>query len=396
MPTQRRGHKRGHGEGTIGQRPDGRWIAQVMVGYKPDGKKDVRTVYGKTRAECQAKLDELRKRATGGLLADADKERDTVATYLERWIETTRTSVRPKTHTRYAEIVRLHLAPGLGRHKLTALKPDYIQKVYAAKLDSGLAPRTVHHCHAVLHRALAMAVKWNYLPLNPCDRVDAPRVPRREIVPPTPAELGWLLDTAEAHEDALRGLWAVAIYSGCRLGEVLALQWQDVDLEHGTLTVRRTLVKTKAGMPEYGEPKSVQSRRTLKLPAMAMAALRAHRDRQTWARQALGDAWTDYGLVFCTRIGTAFLAGDVSHKFKRAAERAGLPKTLRFHDLRHASATLMLRAGIGMKTASARLGHSTITLTANTYQHVTQDLDADAADRLEAVMLAARETALSS
>src|SRR5205823_1772831 len=127
-------------------------------------------------------------------------------------------------------------APALGRHRLSALRPDHVQQLYASKLASGLSPRTVHHCHAVLHRALEQAVRWGHLPVNVCDRLDPPRVPRREIVPPTPAELGRLLEAAEAHEDALRALWTTAIYSGCRLGELLGLRWEDIDFGRGALT----------------------------------------------------------------------------------------------------------------------------------------------------------------
>jgi integrase len=369
-----------------------------MVGYRPDGKPDRRVVYGKTRREVQEKLDGLRGRSRDGTLLEPDKERETVASYLTRWVETTKTSVRPKTWKRYDEIVRLHLAPQLGKRRLSALKPDHVQAFYAAMLAAEgpgtrgprYSPRTVHHCHRVLHRALEMAVKWGYVPRNVCDVVEAPRVPKIEIIPPSPEELGRLFDVAETAVDRLRALWTVATYSGCRLGELLALQWCDLDLDRGALSVRRTLLRTKAGVPEYGEPKTARSRRTLKLPAVAMAALRAHRDRQAWDRQALGDGWAEYDLVFATQLGTAFLAADVSHKFKRAVERAGLPRRIRFHDLRHASATAMLRAGIHPKAASARLGHSTIGITMDLYSHAIEELDADAADKLEEVFRRAR------
>ncbi len=393
--------KRGHGEGTISQRPDGRWIAQVMVGYKPDGKVDRRTVYGRTRAECQAKLDNLRTRASGGLLGDADKERDTVAAYLDRWVETTKTSVRPKTYERYAEIVRLHLTPGLGRHKLIALKPDHVQRFYADALNTPrsrggkrpprpLAPRTVHHCHRVLHRALRMAVRWGYVATNVCDRLDSPRVPHREMTPSTPEQVECLLADAEARGDRLAALWATAAYTGCRQGELLALKWHDLDLDRGTLTVRRSLEKATRGVPTYDDAKSATSHRTLSLPADAVVALREHRDRQEFERQRLGDAWGDYGLVFPTTLGTAYTASECWRRFKAALERAGLPASLRFHDLRHGNATAMFRAGVHPKAASVRLGHSTVQITLDLYTHAQQEMDIDAADKLGAVFRRAR------
>jgi integrase len=354
-----------------------------MVGYKPDGKPDRRVVYGKTRAECQRKLDELRQRAGSGLLGDATRERDSVTDYLVRWLATTRSNVRPKTHKRYGEIVRLHLAPGLGRHRLSALRPDHVQQFYESKMASALAPRTVHHCHAVLHRALEQAVRWGYVPRNVCDAVAPPSVPYRELEPPKPAQLGQLLDAAG---DRLAALWTVAIYSACRQGELLGLQWRDVDLDTGRLSVRRSLLSAQGGVPQYGEPKTDKSRRTLTLPPEAIAALRAHRDRQNFERQRLGEAWADYGLVFTTVTGTPLDQRNVIRLFKAALKRAGLSETIRFHDLRHAAATLMLASGVDQKTAAARLGHSTIRLTMDLYTHAVQALDVDAAERMQRLL----------
>jgi integrase len=384
--TKRKARKRGHGEGTIDQRTDGRWRGRLMVGFRSDGKPDRRVVYGKTRAECQRKLDEIRHRHAIGLLGDAVRERDTVAAYLAHWLATTKSNVRAKTHQRYEEIVRLHLAPALGRHRLSSLRPDHVQEVYAAKLESGLSPRTVHHCHAVLHRALQQAMKWGYVPRNIADAVDSPSVPRYELKPPTPAELKRLLDESEVAGDRLAALWSVAVYSGCRQGELLALQWDDVDLGAGQLRVCGTLINAKGGVPIFGEPKTDSSRRTVTLPPEAVAALRAHRDRQNFERQRLGSGWSDYDLVFTSAVGTPLDQRNVIRLFKIALRRAGLPQTVRFHDLRHAAATLMLAGGVDPKTASARLGHSTIRLTMDLYTHAVQALDAEAAERMQRVL----------
>jgi integrase len=384
--AKRRGHKRNRGEGTFDQRPDGSWRAHLMVGYKPDGTPDRRMVFGKTKAECQRKLDELRRRAAGGLIGDAARERDTVAAYLASWLAGTESGIRASTHKRYGEIVRLHLIPELGRHRLAALRPDHIQAFYASTLASGLSPRTVHHCHAVLHRALKQAVRWGYLAASPCDRVDPPRVPHHEIRPPNPEELERLLDAAEASGDRLMALWTLAVYTGCRQGELLGLQWADLDLDAGRLSVRRSLAGSRAGVPRYGEPKTDRSRRTVKLPSEAVAALRAHRDRQNFERQRLGEDWTDYGLVFASAIGTPLNQRNVIRLFKAALVRAGLPEAIRFHDLRHAHATMMRQAGVDLKTVSARLGHSTIAITADLYTHAVQDLDEDAAELVQRVL----------
>jgi integrase len=233
-----------------------------------------------------------------------------------------------------------------------------------------------------------MAVRWGYLPRNPADTdaVDKPKAPRHEIRPPEPAELARLIDTAQEAGDRLAPVWMLAAYSGARQGELLGLPWSDVDLDRGTLTIRRSLLRVTGTVPQFGEPKSDTSRRTISLPAVAVAALRAHKARQARERLAAAE-WADYGLVFCSQVGTPLMWRNVIRDFKKALKRAGLPETIRFHDLRHAHATLMLRAGVPLKVASGRLGHSSIGVTADLYQHVASDMDVDAAERAAAAML---------
>ena len=397
MNTQRspatapRAHKRGHGEGSIYQRPDGRWVGTIMLGLKPDGKPDRPKVYGKTRGEVQKQLAALRRKADEGTRAEPARERQTVAAYLDDWLEAARTSTRPQTWDGYRQIVRKHIAPVIGQFRLSALRPDAIQRLYAGKLTE-LAPSTVAKIHIVLHRALAMAVRWNYLPRNPADAVDRLAVPRRDRPTLEPADLLKLVEQAAAEGDrpaprqhvyAARQwttLWTLAMHTGCREGELLGLAWSDVDLECGTITVRRTLVATRNQTPRFGEPKSATSRRTVALPTEAVQALRAHKARQAQERLA-APAWADFGLVFTSHVGTPLLRRNVLRAFKSALRRAGLPESTRFHDLRHAHATLLLRAGVPLKVASGRLGHNSIAITGDLYQHVARDMDADAAER---------------
>jgi len=232
---------------------------------------------------------------------------------------------------------------------------------------------------------LTLAVKWRYLPRNPADDVDKPKVRRADVRPPTRDELGHLLEVANAAEDRLAALWTLAIYSGCRQGELLGLSWDDVDLDRGTMTVRRELVAVHDHVPQFGDPTSETSRRTLSLPAVAVAALRAHKARQNSERLSAA-VWADNNLVFSSQAGTPLIRRNVLRDFKTALKRAGLPQAVRFHDLRHAHATLMLRAGVPLKIASGRLGHSSIGITANLYQHLSSDMDAEAAERVAAAM----------
>jgi integrase len=338
-----------------------------MLG-KPSGKADRPKVYGATRAEVRKRLAELRRDADRGLRAQSSKERQPVRVFLETWLGAARMSTRPQTWDGLRRIVAKHIAPALGQLKLGDLRPDVIQRLYAAKLAEGLAPSTTRKIHIVLHRALAMAVRWGYLVRNPADEVDRPTAPGRELVALRPAQLNALLDLAAQprvgegigprHERAAAQwavLWMLAIQTGCREGELLGLAWSDVDLEQGTLTVRRTLVSTHDKIPSFGEPKSKTSRRTITLPAELKDALRTHRLRQNEDRLAAPE-WAEYDLVFCGYGGTPLLRRNVLRAFKESLRRAGLPESVRFQDLRHAHATMMLRAGVPLKVASGRFG----------------------------------------
>jgi len=383
VPAKRLAHKRADGEGSISPHKSGLWRGRLMVGYLPDGKPDVREVYGKTQQECRRKLAELRRRAEQGMLPSSAADRQTVAALVGRWLEASKGSLGGRTWQRYATVARLHILPDLGRIRLGALRADDLQRLYARKLEAGLSPLTVRYLHAVIHRALHEAVQWGELPRNVADAAKKPAPLHREIHPPTPAELRTLLDRAEERADPLRALWATAVYSGCREGELLGLTWDDVDLDAGTLAIRRTLTGVVAGVPSFDKPKTQRSQRTVKLAAYATAALRTHRQRQLADRLALGTDYAPYRLVFASHVGTPLLRRNVLRSFKAALALAGLPPTVRFHDLRHAAATLMLAAGVHPKVAAERLGHSDVRMTLNVYSHVLSGLDADAADRLE-------------
>ena len=379
--AKRRGRKRGHGEGSIRQLPDGRWKGELMVGYRPAGRRDVRVVYGKTRKQCQGGLDELRRRRDQGLLAPAGKERETVAAYLDRWLAAIAGAVGPSTLDRYSRLVRLHIAPGLGHHAIAALMPDAIQAFYAAKQAAGLSPSTVQLIHTTLHKALADAVAWGYRAYNPADRVRRPQRAHFEARPPRPEELAALLGAADGRGDRLAALWTLSADTGARLGELLALRWSDVDLDRGTVSFRRNLRAVRGGTPILDDLKTDASRRVVSIPGESVASLRSHRDRQNFERQALGPGYRDFGLVFATRLGTALGERNVIRAFKAALRRAGLRDDIRLHDLRHAHGTTLAEDGVNLKIISARLGHASIQITADFYLHPSQEADREAAER---------------
>lgn len=228
------------------------------------------------------------------------------------------------------------------------------------------------------------AVKWGYVTRNVAGAVDPPSVPRQEIRALTPEQVARLLDTARG--DALEALWTVAVYSGCREGELLGLQWADVDWNDSTIAVRRTLVRGAVGAgpdaPSFAEPKTARGRRTVPLPAEAIAALKAYRIRQHEDRLAHGPDYADYGLIFATHLGTALSARNLIRAFKRLLAQAGLPASVRVHDLRHTAASLLLAFGIDVPTTAAILGHAQPSSTLNIYAHALPSRMAAAAERL--------------
>jgi integrase len=415
--TRQRKKKRGYGEGAVQQRADGRWMAQLMVGYKPDGSRDIRSVYGKTRGECQKKLTELRRRRDEGLLGDPGAGKETVEAFLRRWLASIEGTMEPGSLRRHRDNVNRHIVPVVGRHRLSALKPEHVDGMLAAirtgetlklaaeamakKQGRGKrtmpdvpSPRTVKYCFTTIRKALDKAVAWGAVPRNVARAVDRPQVPRIEIVALPPKYVAALLELLAADGHRLAPLFTVAVFSGCRLGELLALKWSDVGLDTGRTSVQRTLVGLKGGKPEFHEGgKTLRSRRNFLLSADALVALQAQKDRQGFERQALGDAYADHGLIFATPFGTPLDPANARKRLRAVLKEANLPEYT-FHALRHAAATMILVAGVNPKVAADRLGHHSVAFTLDRYTHAVESLDVDAAERLQAMMKLARQKAI--
>jgi integrase len=373
--------KRGNGEGSIGRRKSGGWCAQYTV-YTSEGRKR-RTLYGKTRQEVATKLSKALADREGGLTFDAGAT--TVGEYLARWLShSVRDTVSQKTYERYESIVRVHLSPALGKIRLKALTPDHVRSLYREKLDSGLAPRSVLHIHRTLSKALKQATDDGLIPRNAAASVKPPKARREEMQPLSRDQVRTFLATVKG--DRMEALYVLAVTSGLRQGELLALKWEDVDLEgtNPTLEVRRSLSETR-GRRSFVTPKSGRGRH-LRLSKRAVSALRVHRKRQLEERVRKAGLWEDHGLIFPSEVGTPMSGRNLYRAFKIRVKRASLPRTLRFHDLRHTCATLLLRQGVNPKFVQELLGHADISLTLNTYSHVLPDMGDAAAGGMDAAL----------
>ncbi len=368
--------------GTIKSRSSGSYRIRYSLGRDPvSGKRRfaTATVRG-TRKEAERELVRLLRTVDTG--EHVDPSRMTVGDWLELWTQTTKAEVSPKSHERYAEIVRCYLKPALGMIGLQRLTPSDIQKAYNnfnRNLDRNPSPRTRRHIHRILKSALARAVEQQAIPRNPADALK--RLPKVEVEPIT-------VLTVEQSKHLLKTIshtttyWPtlIALTTGMRRGEVLALRWKNVDLEQGTVRVVESLEETKAGI-RFKSTKTDKGRAVL-LPKFALEELRGWKREQAEKLLQLGVRQTGESLVCGREDGKPKIPNSLTHKFMYFAAKAGLPK-VRFHDLRHSHATQLLASGVHPKIVQERLGHSTITVTMDLYSHVSETIQSDATTRLD-------------
>jgi len=258
------------------------------------------------------------------------------------------------------------------------LTPQQVQTFYNKKRSEGLSPKSISLIHGVLHNALDNAVKWSLVARNVCDLVSPPRVVKPEIQPLTIEQAQQLLKYARGHR--LETLLTVAVTTGMRRGEILALRWADIDVQRGSLQVRRTVdFIAKHGYVET-EPKTASGKRQIALPPFVVEMLKSHRIQQLEQRLKVGEAWQESDLVFTGLEGGYLNPRYLVKLFSRLLTEAGLPH-IRFHDLRHSAATLLLSMGVEMKVIREILGHSNIGMTADVYSHVSLAMQKTAMDK---------------
>src|SRR5215216_2367801 len=303
--------------------------------------------------------------ADRGLVFDAGKQ--SVGGYMVRWLEDfAKADLAPRTYHNYKLQIREHIIPAFGTMKLSKLDTPNIQALYSAKLRDGLKPSSVRYIHAVLHRALGKAVELRLIARNPAASADPPKVRHEEITPLDTDQTRVFLDAARGQK--YEALYVLSLTCGLRMGESLGLKWSDIDLDAGTLRVNRQLQRMREGGGlVFSEPKNA-SRRTIDLPQRALEALRSHRKHQL--EEKIGaSSYEDSDLVFATRKDPPLDAQNIVNRhFKPLLKRAGLPP-IRWHDLRHTCATLLLGRGVHTILVQHLLGHASIQLTLDRYSH---------------------------
>ncbi|WP_030217045.1 tyrosine-type recombinase/integrase [Streptomyces sp. NRRL WC-3626] len=399
--SSRRSRTRANGDGTIYQRKDGRWEAAGYVLAPGNTRKRVR-VYGTTRNDAMTKLTEKIAASNRGLpVATADS---TVSAYLMYWLDGVAVHhLRENTHTRYGAAIRLHLNPGLGGKKLARLTTRDVRtfldglrttcQCCAQERDTDrrrccaigqccekrLSPLTVTYVHAVLKSALEHAVREDELPRNVARNVKTTTPRPRRFQPLTAAEARQLLQAAD--DDRLHALYELALRTGLRKGELLGLHWEDLDLHGGTATIHRSLQRTRSQGLTVLHTKTLASERRIALPTECINSLKIHQEQQQEEHQTAGTSWTHNGLVFTTPKGRPLDPGNLTRRFRRLLHGAEL-RTIRFHDLRHSTATLLLEQGVDLVVIKELLGHAHIGVTAGVYAHVRLRLQRQAIDTL--------------
>ncbi len=372
--------QRGHNEGSVYYwKERDRWVAEISLG---PGKR--KKFLFKSKAEALKRKNDALYELEQGTLATGPQRK--LGDYLEDWIENVyKDNIRISTYVKYKKSIK-YIVVELGDVWLQKLTPEQVRKLYTrmgkekSKGGLGLSSKTINSTHGVLHLALKNAVRWNYVSKNVCDLVTPPRIVSREGTPLTLEQARKFLEGVRKHR--LEALLTMAIITGMRRGELLALRWSNMNFEVHTLLVLHTVDY----IPHYGyvetEPKTKAGKRAISLPPFLIDMLRLHKDEILERQNKQGEKWENRDLVFPDLKGGYFNPSYLLRVFKKLLQEVGVPH-MHFHDLRHSAATILLSMGVNMKVIQELLGHSDIAITLRLYSHLLPSMQQDASDKWE-------------
>ena len=359
---------RGRNEGSIHQRSNGTWRVQIYL----DGKRTGKTF--KTKAEAQNWLQEMQYQLRRGF--DLEGSQITLGEYLQQWLDAKSVSARETTIYQYRLQVKNHIIPYLGDVPLQDLHLARIERFYTELIASGVGVRTVRYVHGVLHRALEKAMQYDLVIRNPAHGAAQPKYAHKEMTVLDEYQVPQFLIAARG--SSYEALYHVAIKTGMRQGEMFGLKWTDLQWQSGTLLVQRQIKRVPGSGWQFAEPKTNAGRRTIRLGEGTLQALRIHRERQERQKKGANGGWKEHGLIFPNSVGTPGDPSNLRKDFLRILQSAMLPK-LRFHDLRHTAASLMLNNGVPPIVVSRILGHAKPSTTMDIYGHLLSNMQGEAA-----------------
>jgi len=365
--------KRGNNEGSIRRRKNGSWRAQVTL----DGRRLSYTA--KTRKECH---DWNRK-----ILGEIDQgltfanTHIVVEEYLDNWLAIKKTAIQDTTWSHYTHLVLTYICPSIGRIRLRNLRPNHIQSLYDHLLSKNVGDDTVRKIHTVLHSALTYAVQTGLVNNNPVSATIPPALQRKEMKTFSDLQVSQMLIAAKGHR--WEALYHLAVTTGMRQMEILGLKWKDINWVKQTIQVERQLVRPKKGEePKFAPPKTRNGKRSIALGSKSIEVLRRHNQKQLYEINKAGKEWAEHDLVFTSSSGRPIHYSNLLRNFKVLLRNARLPE-IRFHDLRHTAATLMLNHGIPVIIVSQRLGHARPSITLDIYGHHIPSMQSEAAELMD-------------
>jgi integrase len=375
-----------NGRGQIIEKGKDKWLVRIFRGRNVSGKKLYfsKVINGKKSVAQKYLTGKLREKDLGIFI---ESSRQTLDEHLDYWLKTIKTRVARQTYDGYEIALRVHVRPRIGQMRLADIKIHDVQTVYAEMEAGGSSARTVRSAHTVLSMAMKKAVQLDYIVKNPCDYAELPKQVKDETKAFSPQEASLFLQHAKNNKHSL--IFELALLTGMRPEEYLALRWSDIDLKSGIATVQRVLVWHRTGGGwSLDEPKTKKSRRNIPLPDSLTEKLKKHRKKQLEYRLGMGGTYQNNDFVFASELGTPLNSRNLAQRhFDKILKDAGLDNMgFVLYSLRHTCATLLLVSEENPKVVSDRLGHSSVKMTLDTYSHVLPGMQENASNKLEAML----------